>query len=94
MKILSPVGNFESLKMAVYYGADEVYLGVNNFNARNNIEGFTLDDLDEVVCFAHIHGVKVNLAVNILFRDDELEDAVNLVIDAFNMGASLFKTLG
>ncbi|MCI6859630.1 MAG: U32 family peptidase [Clostridia bacterium] len=90
MKILSPVGNFESIKMAVYYGADEVYLGVNNFNARNNIEGFTLDDLNEVVCFAHIHGVKVNLAVNILFRDDELEDAVNLVIDAFNMGVDCF----
>ncbi len=76
--------------MAVYYGADEVYLGISNFNARNNIEGFTLDDLDEVVCFAHIHGVKVNLAVNILFRDDELEDAVNLVIDAFNFGVDCF----
>lgn len=40
MKILSPVGNFEMLKMAIYYGADEVYLGINNFNARNNIQGF------------------------------------------------------
>lgn len=40
MKILSPVGNFEMLKIAIYYGVDEVYLGINNFNARNNIQGF------------------------------------------------------
>ena len=42
MKLLSPAGDFESLKMAVFYGADEVYLGVRDFNARNNIEGFDL----------------------------------------------------
>ena len=26
-ELLSPVGNFESLKMAVYHGCDAVYLG-------------------------------------------------------------------
>ena len=30
MKILSPAGNFECLKAAIYNGADEVYLGINN----------------------------------------------------------------
>lgn len=90
MKILSPVGNFESLKMAVYYGADEVYLGVKDFNARNNIEGFSVEDLDEVVFFAHINNVKINLAVNILFRDDELFRAVELVVKAYNKGVDSF----
>lgn len=90
MKILSPVGNFESLKMAVYYGADEVYLGVKDFNARNNIEGFSVEDLDEVVFFAHINNVKINLAVNILFRDDELSRAVELVVKAYNKGVDSF----
>lgn len=90
MKILSPVGNFESLKMAVYNGADEVYLGVSDFNARNNIAGFSFDDLDEVVFFSHIHGVKVNLTVNILFSDQELENAVNLIISAHNKGVDCF----
>jgi collagenase-like PrtC family protease len=33
MKILAPAGNFESLKTAIYNGADEIYLGVNEFNA-------------------------------------------------------------
>lgn len=90
MKLLSPVGNFESLKMAIFNGADEIYLGVTDFNARNNIEGFSLDDLDDVVYFAHLHGVKVNLAVNILFRDDELKFAVDLVVKAFNKGVDYF----
>lgn len=90
MKILSPVGNFESLKMAIYYGADEIYLGVSDFNARNNIDGFSLGDLDRVVLFSHIFGVKVNLAVNILFRDNELDDATKLVVEAYNKGVDCF----
>ncbi len=90
MKILSPVGNFESLKMAVYNGADEVYLGINNFNARNNIDGFSLETLEKAVDFAHIYGVKVNLAINILFRDDEIQDALDAIVDSFNLGVDCF----
>ena len=71
MKVLSPAGDMESLKSAVYNGADEVYLGVKDFNARN-IEGFNLDSLKEAVRFAHIFNVRVFLTVNILFTDDEM----------------------
>lgn len=89
MLLLSPAGDFESLKMAVFYGADEVYLGVKDFNARN-IEGFSLTSLREAVDFAHIYGVKVHLAVNILFSNSELQQALNLVVDAFNLGVDAF----
>ena len=89
MKILSPAGDMESLKMAIYNGADEVYLGVKDFNARN-IEGFSLTTLKEAVDFAHVYGVKVNLTVNILFKDDELQTALDLVVDAYNLGVDCF----
>lgn len=89
MKLLSPAGDFESLKMAVYYGADEVYLGVKDFNARN-IEGFNLESLKQATDFAHIFGVKVHLTVNILFSDDELQSALNLVVEAYNLGVDAF----
>ena len=89
MKLLSPAGDFESLKMAVFYGADEVYLGVKDFNARN-IEGFSLTSLREAVDFAHIYGVKVHLAVNILFPNSELQSALDLVVDAYNLGVDAF----
>ncbi len=90
MKLLSPAGNMESLKTAVYHGADEVYLGINDFNARNNIDGFTLDNLENAVDFAHIFNVKVYLAINILFTDDELEKALSTVIKAYNLGVDAF----
>lgn len=90
MRILSPAGNFESLKMAVYNGADEVYLGINNFNARNNIDGFSMQSLEQAVDFAHVYGVKVNLAINILFSDDELQNALDTIIEAYNLGVDSF----
>lgn len=90
MKLLSPAGDFESLKMAVFYGADEVYLGVKDFNARNNIEGFDLESLKKAVDFAHIFGVKVHLTVNILFADEEIRNALDLVVSAFNIGVDAF----
>lgn len=90
MKILSPAGNFESLKMAVFNGADEVYLGINNFNARNNIDGFSLETLEEAVDFAHVFGVKVNLAINILFSDEELQEALDTIVRAYNLGVDCF----
>ena len=90
MKILSPAGNFESLKVAVYNGADEVYLGINNFNARNNIDGFSLENLEQAVDFAHIYGVRVNLAINILFSDDELQNALDTIVDSYNLGVDCF----
>ena len=90
MKVLSPVGNFESLKVAVFNGADEVYLGVKDFNARNNIEGFSIDNLKQAVDFAHVYGVRVFLAVNILFADDEIQHALDLVVEAYNLGVDAF----
>lgn len=90
MKILSPAGNFESLKMAVFNGADEVYLGINDFNARNNIDGFNIETLKDAVDFCHIHNVKVDLAINILFSNDELQSALNTIIDAYNLGVDAF----
>ena len=89
MKILSPAGDFESLKVAVNNGADEVYLGIKDFNARN-IEGFSLETLKEAVDYAHIFGVRVNLTVNILFNDEEMQSAVDLIVDAYNIGVDAF----
>ena len=96
MKILSPVSNLESLKAAIACGADEVYLGINAFNARNNIDGFTLETLKDAVDYAHVFNVKVLLAINILFSNEELQDALNTCISACNMGvdALIIQDLG
>ena len=89
MKLLSPAGDEQSLKMAVNNGADEVYLGVKDFNARN-IECFSLETLRQAVEYAHIYGVKVHLAVNILFTNEEMQQALDLIVDAYNLGVDAF----
>ena len=90
VRLLSPAGDMMSLKQAVYNGADEVYLGIKDFNARNNIEGFDMSSLRQAVEFAHVYNVKVHLTVNILFDNSEFQDALNLVVDAYNIGVDAF----
>ena len=48
-EILAPAGAEEQLKAAVRSGANAVYLGVDNFNARRNADNFTTDSLKEAV---------------------------------------------
>ena len=90
VEILSPVGNFESLKCAVNNGADAVYLGVSDFNARNNLVNFSMDELKEAVNFAHLFGVKIYLTLNILFKDDEFENVLRVVSKALDAKVDAF----
>ena len=49
IEILAPVGNAENLKAAVLSGADAVYFGLGNFNARRNAQNFTFDTAKEAI---------------------------------------------
>lgn len=72
-ELLSPAGDFESLKAAVYYGADAVYLGTKLFSMRAGAQNFDKQGLFDAVEFAHNHEVKVYLACNTLPRSGELK---------------------
>ncbi len=85
-EILSPVGSKEMLYAAVRSGADAVYLGAKEFSARRNAENFDISELLHTVEYCHIRGVKVYLTLNILIRDCEFEDALNLAYAAYNAG--------
>ena len=86
MEILSPVGNKNALISAVRSGADAVYFGVGEFNARRNAENFSKYDLKEVSIYCHIRGVKAYLALNTLVADDEIDDAMSIVKYACEAG--------
>ncbi len=90
IEILAPAGNFDSLKCAIYNGADAVYLGYNNFSARGNIENFNLETLKEAIKFAHIFDVKVYLTLNTLIKDSEFEDVTEFVKNASLAGVDAF----
>ncbi|MBQ2840550.1 MAG: U32 family peptidase [Oscillospiraceae bacterium] len=71
-EILSPAGSFEALRAAVANGADAVYLGYGDFNARRLAKNFTADELSRACEFCHERGVKVYVTVNTLATDREL----------------------
>ena len=90
MEILSPAGSVAALKAAVFNGADAVYLGLSEFNARMGAENFTKDNIAESVAFCHRRGVRVHAVLNTLVSNREmplaLETAKTLAaagVDAF-----------
>lgn len=72
-ELLLPVGNKEMALAAIHNGADAIYVGFPGFNARGRTVDLALDDLKELIDMAHAHGVKVNLALNILIFQNELQ---------------------
>ena len=85
-EVLSPVGNEEMLISAVRAGADAVYLGAKDFNARRNADNFDLISLKNAIDYCHIRSVKVYLTLNILISDNEIESAYNLAKEAYLLG--------
>lgn len=76
-EILAPVGNMEMLYAAVRSGANAVYLGSENFNARRNAQNFTDDELKTAVRYCHTHSVKVYHTLNTLVKDREIGEITN-----------------
>ena len=76
-EILAPVGGKEQLIAAVRSGADAVYLGAKNFNARRNAGNFDNDELPEIVSYCHARNVKVHVTLNTLVTDGELSSLLD-----------------
>lgn len=84
-EILAPVGGNEQLIAAVKGGADAVYLGAENFNARRNAHNFS--DLKETVHFCHSCGVKVFVTLNTVIKNREIGAFVKTVKEIASSGA-------
>ena len=72
-ELLIPAGSLEVMKIAVMYGADAVYIGGEAFGLRAKARNFSHEDMREGIAFAHAHGVKVHVTVNILAHNRDLE---------------------
>ncbi|MBR3152856.1 MAG: U32 family peptidase [Clostridia bacterium] len=96
IELLSPVGDFECLKAAVQNGADCVYFGANLFSARASAKNFDMIGLQKAIEYAKLRGVKTNLTLNILIKNNEFEEAFNLAKKAYEFGidAIIVQDLG
>ena len=87
MELLAPAGSPEALRAAVCGGANAVYLGFGQFNARRGARNFTSVEFAEAVSYCHLRGVKVYLTLNTLCSDRELPQAADCAVEASRLGA-------
>ncbi len=85
-ELLCPAGSPEALRFAVQSGADAVYLGCGDFNARRSAQNFSPEDLAPSVRYCHERGVRVYLTLNTLLTDRELPQALSLAREACRAG--------
>ncbi len=96
LELLSPAGSAEALTAAVQNGADAVYLGLGDFNARRGAKNLTEAELASAVSYCHLRGAKLYLTLNTLLTDRELPTAAQQAGYAASVGvdAVLVQDLG
>lgn len=96
VELLAPVGGWNCLKAAVQNGADAVYFGVEQFNARMYAANFNVEDMKQVIDYCKLRNVKTNLTLNTLLENCEFDNAVDLAKEAYKAGvdAIIVQDLG
>lgn len=65
-ELLSPAGDMEKMRFAIAYGADAVYFAGQRFGMRAAAANFGDQELRDGIAYAHEHGVKCYITVNIM----------------------------
>ena len=89
-EILAPVGGKEQLLAAVRCGANAVYFGMSDFNARRNADNFADEELENTIAYCHRSNVLVNITFNTLLKDTELSAAKAAIDRAASAGTDAF----
>ncbi len=95
IELLAPAKNIETGMAAINYGADAVYIGAPKFGARA-AAGNTLNDIEQLVKYAHQYWAKVYVTFNTILYDNELDEAEKLIHQLYEIGvdALIIQDLG
>ena len=85
IELLAPAKNLECGIAAIDHGADAVYIGAPRFGARA-AAGNSLEDIAELVKYAHLYNARIYVTLNTILKDEELEDTEKLVWDLYRIG--------
>ncbi len=85
IELLSPARNKETAFAAIDCGADAVYMGFERFGARVSASN-SLEDIKEVVDYAHLFGVKIYVTLNTIIYNEEIDAARQAVRDLYQAG--------
>ena len=86
IELLAPAGSWEAFVAAIENGADAVYLGGKLFSARKYASNFEIEEIAAACRYAHLLGASVYVTVNTLIDQEELEPALEFVIELYNIG--------
>ena len=86
-ELLSPAGDWDAMRAAVANGADAVYFGLSDFNARHRATNFTVEELPQVMEFLHNHNVRGYVTCNTLIFSEELPQLVDYCLALALAGA-------
>ncbi len=89
-ELLSPAGNYRALVAAIDAGADAVYFGASDFNARMRAKNFTSEELSNALALCRNYGIKSYVTVNTRLHDRELGEALKLIARLWENGATAF----
>src|SRR5699024_6179015 len=87
-ELLARGGNVEKLTIALHYGADAVFLGVQAYGLRSNAYNFTMEEIVEGVSFANQYGAKIYVTSNIIAHDENIEGLDQYLQDLESTGAT------
>ena len=85
-EILAPVGNLGMLYAGIAAGADAFYLALDDFGARAYAENFTLENIEEIIDYAHFFDRKVFITMNTLLKDSEIDRAISYLEKLYEFG--------
>jgi len=86
-QLLSPAGSPEAVIAAVQNGADAIYLGIGEFNARRGAKNFTDEEFEKAVRYCRVRGCQVYVTLNTLVSDREIDEAMRIATMASRLGA-------
>ncbi len=86
-ELLAPAGNPEALEAAIEAGADAVYFGAGDFNARMRAKNFSKEELTAALNLCREYGVRSYVTVNTRLRDSELKAVCDLAGELYEQGA-------
>jgi len=87
-ELLMPAGDMETLKVAVMYGADAVYIGGDMYGLRAKAKNFSMEEMKEGIAFAHSYNKKVYVTANITAHNEDLEGIRNYFKELKDLGES------
>ncbi|MDR1024214.1 MAG: U32 family peptidase [Treponema sp.] len=79
LELLAPAGSPEALDAAIAEGADAVYLGLKNFNARMRSANFAYSQFEGALRALHSMGRRIYVTVNTVFEQREADRMYQLL---------------